>query len=80
MLRPTAISVIPTDDYTLILEFDNGEKKEFDVKPYINGAWYGQLKDKDYFKTVSTNGYTVEWADGHDLCPDELYELSKIIT
>ena len=80
MLRPTAISVETTDNYELTVKFDNGEKKLFDVKPYINGAWYGQLKDKDYFKTVSTNGYTVEWADGQDLCPDELYEQSTTIT
>jgi len=80
MLRPTAKNVVATDNYTLIIEFDNGEKREFDVKPYINGAWYSKLKDMAYFKTVSVNGYTVEWAEGHDLCPDELYELSKIIT
>ena len=35
MLRPTAVKVIPKDDYILDVEFDNGERKEFDVKPYI---------------------------------------------
>ena len=34
-MRPKAINVIPQDDYTLLLEFDNGEKKIFDVKPYL---------------------------------------------
>ena len=59
--------------YQLIVTFDNGEKRRFDVKPYIKGSWYGNLKDPGYFSTVSVNGYTVEWPKGQDLCPDELY-------
>lgn len=40
MLRPTVTRVIAEDDYKLMLEFDNGEKKSFDVKPYIKGSWF----------------------------------------
>lgn len=76
MLRPTAVSVNALDDYIIDVTFDNGEEKRFDVKPYIKGEWYGQLKDLTYFKTVSTDGYTVIWPEGQDICPDELYELS----
>ncbi|MCH5265942.1 MAG: DUF2442 domain-containing protein [Lachnospiraceae bacterium] len=73
MLRPTAKSVIPLSDYMLRIEFDNGESKIFDVKPYIKGNWYSELSDPVYFKSVTINGYSVEWANGQDLCPDELY-------
>ena len=52
----------------LIVTFDNGEKRRFDVKPYIKGSWYGNLKDPGYFSAVSVNGYTVEWPKGQDLC------------
>lgn len=79
MLRPTAKAVVATDDYKLIIDFDNGEKKEFDVKPYIKGDWYGKLMDVNYFKTVTTDGFTVVWSDGQDICPDELYQLSQPI-
>ena len=78
MLRPTAISVKAVDNYVIDVKFDNGEEKKFDVKPYIKGEWYGQLKDKAYFKAVATDGYTVTWPNGQDICPDELYELSCI--
>lgn len=73
MLRPTVIKVIPQENSILSLEFDNGEKKQFDVKPYIKGSWFGKLGDESYFKTVKANGYTIEWADGQDICPDDLY-------
>ncbi len=73
MLRPTVTKVIPEDDYKLMLEFDNGEKKSFDVKPYIKGSWFGKLNDKFYFSQVKTNGFNIEWLDGQDICPDDLY-------
>lgn len=58
--------------YGLII-FDNDEQKQFDVKPYIKGSWFGKLNDDTYFKTVNPTGYTIEWADGQDICPDDLY-------
>ena len=76
MLRPIVVEVKPIENYFLLLKFDNGEVKKFDVNPYIEGSWYGQLRDKAYFKSVKANGYSVEWADGQDLCPDELYYSS----
>lgn len=76
MLRPTAKKVNPDKNFCVVIEFDNGEVKRFDVKPYIKGAWFGQLKDTDYFSKVMVDGYTICWPNGQDLCPDELYELS----
>ncbi len=43
------------------------------VLPYISGEWYGRLADGDLFKTVHPRGTTVEWADGQDIAPHELY-------
>ena len=73
MLRPTVTKATPVDNYSLILEFDNGEKKVFDVKPYIKGSWFGKLRDTSYFHSVKTNGFNVEWSDGQDICTDDLY-------
>lgn len=73
MLRPTAINVIPLKDYKLKVFFDNNEIRIFDVKPYIRGNWYSELSDPVYFQSVRTNGYNIEWANGQDICPDELY-------
>jgi len=76
MLRPTVIQVLPEKNGMLLLTFDNGEKKRFDVKPHIEGNFYGKLADKDYFNCAATDGFTVCWPDGQDLCPDELYYSS----
>lgn len=73
MLRPTAIEVTPLDNYRVLIKFDNGEKKLFDVKPYISGAWYGELSDQSYFESVSVDGFTIVWPNGQDICPDDLY-------
>ena len=78
MLRPTAIKVTPEKNYCLKVEFDNGEVRIFDVKPYIKGNWYGELKDLAYFSSVRTDGFTVVWTNGQDICPDELYYCSVL--
>lgn len=80
MLRPTAVKVKVICAYQLLIEFDNGEKKVFDVEPYIRGDWYGQLRIMEYFKRVTTDGFTVCWPEGQDICPDELYEYSKKVS
>ena len=80
MLRPTAIHTEATCAYQLLITFDNGEKKWFDVEPYIKGEWYGQLRSIEYFKRVSTDGFTVVWPNGQDICPDELYNMGTPVS
>lgn len=76
MLQPKVISVKALDNYMILVEYITGEKRCFDVKPYIEGEWYGELMDYDVFRTVHPCGTTVEWADGQDIAPHELYDLS----
>ena len=79
-LRPTVVSVFPLSDYQLKLVFNNGETRIFNVKPYIKGSWFGELKDTELFSTVTANGYSVEWKNGQDICPDDLYYCSTPLT
>lgn len=72
------LKVKPLEDYRLLLFYENGEQRIFDVSPYITGNWYGQLKNPSVFRTVHVRGQTVEWADGQDIAPHELYELSIV--
>ena len=77
MLRPTVTNIVIKENYLLKLTFNNGEEKLFDVAPYIKGSWFSELGDLSYFKTVKPNGYNIEWQNGQDICPDDLYYNSK---
>lgn len=80
MLCPRPIKVKPLENYMLLLHFDNGEKKIFDVSPYLSGEWYGKLRDKTNFNTVHILNKHIEWNGGQDIAPHELYENSLLIS
>jgi len=79
MLQPKVTEVTPLKDYKVVLTFNNGETRIFDVMPYISGDWYGQLINEDYFNSVHVAERTIEWAGGQDIAPHELYELSELL-
>jgi len=76
MLQPKITEVNPLVDYKVMLVFDTGERKIFDVFPYISGEWFGKLMDINFFNTVRVSGNTIEWAGGQDIAPHELYDDS----
>ncbi len=82
MLQPKIIMLRAEAPYKLYIEYETGEKKIFDVAPYISGNWYGELKDEEYFRTVTVlpGGNGIEWKHGQDIAPHELYEMSKPIS
>jgi len=81
MAYPKILNIEPLNDYTVKLFYENGEVKKFNVLPYISGEWFEELLELDYFKTVHliSNGYGIEWENGQDIAPHELYELSILI-
>ena len=80
MLVPHLTEIKPLPEYKLGLYYETGEIKVFDVKPYIRGAWYTELKDEAYFNTIRLmpDKYHIEWPNGQDLSPDGLYNSSPI--
>ena len=76
-MNPRVVGVMPNNDFTLLLTFENNEKKVFDVKPYMNKGIFKELKDMSIFNTVKVKDGTVEWIHEQDFCPDTLYELSE---
>ena len=81
MQYPKIVNVEPLDNYKLKVSYETGETKLFNVLPYISGQWYEELYDRDYFKTVHliSNGRGIEWGNGQDIAPHELYDLSTTI-
>ena len=71
--------VKPQDNYILILTFENGERRQFDMKPYLDLGIFQELKDLRLFKTVKTSFDSIAWDNEADIDPEILYlESSKI--
>ena len=73
------------EDYKLILIFEDGSVRVFDVSPLLEKGIFKELNDEVLFKTVKINFDTVEWVNGADIDPEALYEDStplqrKIVT
>lgn len=77
---PNVKQVIPLPNQHIKIFYDNGEIRIFDVTPYIKGSWFGKLADLKTFETVHPLGDTVEWSDGQDIAPHELYEHSILVS
>ncbi len=78
MLQPRLTKVEPLPNMKLQLSYETGEVKLFDVSPYATGSWYSELKNEKYFRMIRLlpDGAGIEWPEGQDIAPHELYENS----
>lgn len=78
MLQPRILSVKALPKAKLRLDYETGEVKVFDVAPYMQGSWFGALKEQSYFEQVQLlpGGIGIEWPNGQDIAPHELYDNS----
>jgi hypothetical protein len=66
-------------NYVLYLEFENGEKRLFDMAPYMDRKPFVELKGSPRF-AMATVGYgTVVWPGGIDIAPETLYDRSRAV-
>ncbi len=79
-MNPRVKDVVPNDDYTVNITFENGEEKVFDVTPYLNKGIFKELKYPNIFKSVKPFMGSIQWKNGQDFCPDTLYLSSHPIT
>jgi hypothetical protein len=78
-MNPYVKSVKPQEDYYLLLTFENGEKRIFDLKPYLDKPVFTRLKNIAQFKTACAVSGSVEWKGEVDLSYDTLYLESKSV-
>ena len=75
-MNPRVCGVRAGENFTLVVAFENGEERVFDVKPYLSTGVFRALRGPQAFATVRVFMGSVVWAGGQDLCPDTLYEES----
>jgi hypothetical protein len=78
-MNPYVKSVEPKDNYSLLLTFENGEKRIFDLRPYLNMGVFKRLQNIALFKTARVFSGSVEWQGEIDLSYDTLYLESKSV-
>ncbi len=80
MIPPRIISVVALDNYLLKITYSTKEEKIYDTKKILQLKPYQKLKNINYFSKVKSAETTVEWPNGEDIDPNELYLNSKSIT
>jgi len=73
---PRVKSVQCLNDYRILLSFDSGEERVFDVTPYLKLGLFAELKDESLFAAARVEFHTVCWPNGLDLDPEILYDAS----
>lgn len=79
MIPPRIKSVKPLDDFSLEIIYVSGEKKTYNMTKNLKYDFYKKLNNIGYFKLVKSVGTTLEWPDGEDIDPNELYDNSVSI-
>lgn len=69
-------SVVAEPDFHLALMFSNGEKRRFDMRPYLHLPVYLRLENPGYFALAQVDYGTVVWPGEIDIAPETLYRLS----
>ena len=68
--------VKPRRDYSMLITFENGEKRVYDARPLLGKRICEKLKDINFFMKARASYGTVVWNDEIDVAPEHLYECS----
>ena len=84
---PKIVQVIPTEEYTVYVYFEDGKIVCYDVKPLLEKEVFAVLKEIEFFMNACTiMNDTLAWdVSGKrdtskciDIDPDTLYELESV--
>jgi hypothetical protein len=76
-VNPYVKSVRPLNDYRLEILFENGERRIFDVSPYLQRGVFVRLQNRAAFRAARVVAGSVEWPGEVDLSYDTLYLKSQ---
>jgi hypothetical protein len=73
-------SVEALSGYGLALTFNSGERRRFDMRPYLRYPVFRRLENPGYFALARVDYGTVTWPGDIDIAPETLYERSIPLT
>ena len=69
-------SVETGPDFGLLLTFSSGERRCFDMRPYLHYPVFRRLENPGFFSLAHVDYGTVTWPGDIDIAPETLYEYS----
>ena len=78
-MNPHVTLATPQAEHRLLLEFDNGETRLFDLTPWLDKGVFRALRDSPEFAQVRVVDGSVEWPGEIDLSFDTLYLRSVVV-
>ncbi|HNS22341.1 MAG TPA: DUF2442 domain-containing protein [Sedimentisphaerales bacterium] len=73
------VSVEAQADHTLLIVFENGQKRRFDMKPLLDKKPFSKLKNSPLFMKATVACGTVAWPGNIDIAPETLWDKSKSV-
>lgn len=70
------VTVVPRSGFQLDLEFENGERRRFDMRPLLAMKPWNRIASPAMFEQVRVDYGTVVWPGDIDVAPETLYEDS----
>jgi Protein of unknown function (DUF2442) len=72
---PKVKSAKAIDEHTLLVEFDNQQKRKYDITPLLSKEMFSPLKNVALFKSVRVDegGYAIVWNENIDISEYELW-------
>jgi hypothetical protein len=76
MKVPKIVSAEAIDNSTLIVEFSNGDRKQYNISKLLEKPMFSPLKNPSFFRgfQVDAGGYGIAWNDEIDLSEYELWQ------
>jgi Protein of unknown function (DUF2442) len=68
----TIIKAIPLDDSRIDIVTSSGIRGIFDVKPYLGGGAFKDLRDESYFRLVCPANHGIRWPNEQDFSADTI--------
>jgi hypothetical protein len=82
MRYPKISKAKAVDDQTLIIEFSNGEVKQYTIHHLLESRMFAALKHPTFFKSfkIEPGGYAIAWNEEIDISEYELWKNGTVVT